>query len=380
MKYLLRLFFVLNICGVIALAQTPPPPPPPLIYEAPEKSELKEFVSEDKSFQITFPGVPKITKQETGSGTITNYRVYRQGSNSIVNTIEFGGDVEINEEKIYELVRSSVAKTPKSTIQVEKDFQIDGKTGKEFEILRDYHFEKVRILIAGKRIYEIKSDVTNWHILSKYNNDKAIEFAEETRRFFDSFKLNKVAEIASTPAPSDFLGAVKDTSYKNTFFNFALDFPKDWYRLDDMEIQTGKNRGVELLKTDREKTNKAFEEAVKKEVVIFAISQRKAGAEGNPNLAIGVLKQPSNQISAKTVVSVTRDFFLTNPKFKLIKDVENIKINGVVFSTITLETNINNKTVNQKIFMTMRKGYSIDFVLTYPNAEGLKSLEKSLQV
>ncbi len=49
-KYLVGLMFILGICGASIFAQPPPPPPAPLIYKAPEKSDLKEFVDEDKTF------------------------------------------------------------------------------------------------------------------------------------------------------------------------------------------------------------------------------------------------------------------------------------------------------------------------------------------
>ena len=138
MKKFLILIFILNIFKINVLAQKMPPPPPPLIYNSPAKSDLKEFIPEDKSFQITFSGIPTKTEKEVEKNLITTYKVYRQGSNSLVNVIEFEDNVEDIKDKIYELARNSYLKQPKSKIEAEKDIQLDGRPAKVFEVLRDY--------------------------------------------------------------------------------------------------------------------------------------------------------------------------------------------------------------------------------------------------
>jgi hypothetical protein len=192
--------FIISFCSLAVLAQAPPPPPAPLIYKAPEKSELKEFLSDDSKFQVTFPGEPKITKQEFENGFIITYRVYRQGSNSIVSVIEYKNNVEDKREEIIEHYKNTIFNIPNKVysstfpppkITEEKDFQLEGIKGKEFAFESNMQFTKVRLLFVGKKVYEIKSDVTNWHILTKHVKDKVADFEQETKRFFDSFKFLK---------------------------------------------------------------------------------------------------------------------------------------------------------------------------------------------
>ncbi len=190
MKYLVALAFVLYVCEVGVLAQAPPPPPP-LIYKAPEKTDFKEFISEDKTFQITFAGAPKVTNQTLEYGALTSYRVYKQSSNSIVNVIELNKgqeQLENNKQKFYDLIGGQFLKVPKTTIEAEKAVQIAGEIGKELDILQDYEYTKIRILIVGNRIYQLQNDVTNWHII---NDSTKKAYNNETQRFFDSFKLIK---------------------------------------------------------------------------------------------------------------------------------------------------------------------------------------------
>ncbi len=364
---------VITVQGDSNRSAPPPPPPAPLIYKAPEKSDFKDFVSEDGTFQITFPGVPKLTKQELENGILTNYRVYRQGSNSIVNTIDFIFDVETNKEKIYENYKINLLKTPKTTVEAERDFQIEGKTGKEFDVRLDFYYQKIRIFVVGTRVYEIKSDATNWHII---NDATKKQFFSETDRFFNSFKSLKTPEKVVLAAPESFLGEAKDGFYKNTFFNFSFNFPKEWYLLNEAETNTAKIMGLDALKTEREKVNRAFAEATQKETLIFGIRRGIPGSGENSNLLIGVLKQPSKEATAEAVAITTRNFFLTNPKIKLAEDVRIIRSNGTTFATFTIETGFDAGKVNQKIFITIRESYSVSFVLTYLNSEELKALLK----
>lgn len=382
MKYLFCLVFILGAGSAMIFAQKqlpPPPPPAPLIYNAPDKGELKEFLSEDKTFQITFPGVPKINKQATEEAAFMNYLVYRTGSHSIINTADFNFEIESIKEKFYETYKSNLLKSPKTTVQAERDVKIDGRDGKEFDVLSDYQFQKVRILIVGRRAYELKSGVTNWQILSKYNKEKVADFENETARFFNSFKHLKIPEPVAVAVPDDFLGTVGETNYKNTFFNFTIDFPADWHRANSEETEAGKNLGLELFKTDKEKLNKAFEEAARQETIIFFVSDRNSLTPGNPNLGIGVLKQRSSKITKEAIAAVTKDFFLANPLFKLAEDIKEVEINGIKFSTFALNSEINGTKINQKVFITTRNGYSLSVVLSYTNDDGLKAIEKILK-
>lgn len=353
----------------------PPPPPPPLIYKAPEKSELKDFVADDKTFRATFPGVPQFSRQKSESAVVTNYRVYRKGSNSVVTVIDFDYDVEGAREKIYENERNHFLKLPNTVVQAERDFQTDGRTGREFDVLQNYFFHKIRVLVVGARVYEIKTDATNLHVVGEKTKK---EFADETDRFFNSFKHLKAPEKIVAPAPAGFMGAFKNATYRNDFFKFSVDFPDNWHRLGDAEIKMVKEVGSEILKTDSEKTNKAFAESAEKEVVLFALIEGNFINSNGSSIALGVLKQPSAVVTNEQVMAATKSFFLRNPKMKLVEEVGGVRINGTAFATVTFETSGENVVLNQKILTTLRNNFSLTFVLAYRTPDELKTMEKIL--
>src|SRR5215213_6433618 len=197
MKKLLLAMLLLSFSSLAILAQNDEPPPPVLIYSAPRAAEIKEFVSKENNFSISFPGVPKAAAKKTEESTENVFSVYRYGSNSIVTVWEFKNDVENRREEILERYRKGILNVPfpiggeklKPSMISENDIQTGKYKGKELAYEADLKFTRVRLLFVGKRIYEIKTDVTNWHLLSEHFKDKVSDFEKETERFFSSFQL-----------------------------------------------------------------------------------------------------------------------------------------------------------------------------------------------
>ena len=378
MKQFLGILLLINLGAVGVFSQKPLPPPRALIYTAPAKTELKEFVAADKSFKATFPGTPKAETQDLDVATATFYRVYRQGSNSIVGVYQFQNDLEVARENAFKAYKDTIAKSPKVKIEDERDVDVDGIAAKEFDITEDLQFHKIRILISGNRLYELKSDVTNWQLLSKDNKDKAAEFVTEANRFFASFKL-LATEKKPEAVPLDFLGVFNENSYTNTFFGFSLEFPEDWYNYDPSEIEERKNEGVKIFKTDKEKVNRTLAESAKKEVIILVVSQKKYGEAGAANLMFSVLKLPDNRLTSENLVVSTKNLLLNSPIIQLSEDIKTIDMNGTKFSTIRFETTIGNQKIWQRLFVTVKKGYSVNFTMSYLDENGQKALENILK-
>ncbi len=376
MKVLLNILLLLNCAVFSVFAQKQLPPPRALIYNAPDTKELKEFTSTENNFKAIFPGIPKVNKQDWEKVSVTSFRIYRQGSNTILNVYEFKNDLEQIKEKGYELLKTSLLKTPDAKFEAERDVQTNGIGAKEFDFLVGLQFQRIRVLIVGNRVYELKNDVTNWHILSKYNKEKVADFERETTRFFESFKLLVLPTPEVIPTPDEFLGELDNKTYRNGFFGFEIALPEDWHQFDPEEIEATKNLGLESLKTNKEKFDNAFEDAAKKEMIIFAVANSGNSDGTRNNLVFGIMRQPNSKVSSEQVLNVSKKFLLNNPKFRLIKDVQTFEIQGQQFSTISFETSLGGQVVYQKLLSTMRKGYSLSFVMTYFDEDGLKSLEK----
>jgi hypothetical protein len=102
----------------------------------------------------------------------------------VVDTYDFAANMEENREKLFEAFKASFIKNSKATIETEKDIQIEGKPGKEIDVLDGYVYRKVRFFVSGRRLYEIKTDVTNWHIIGDLTKKS---YFDDTEKFFGSF-------------------------------------------------------------------------------------------------------------------------------------------------------------------------------------------------
>lgn len=175
--------------------------------------------------------------------------------------------------------------------------------------------------------------------------------------------------------PDDFLGTSTETNYKNTFFGFTFNFPKDWVRRTNPMTIKDLSGKVEEIFSQKALNSKVFQDSLEREVSLFGISQKNDG-RSSANLNVGIIKQPNPQAKSEDVVATTIKLITVDSNKKVIRDIENVTLNGTEFSIATLQYDINGITIYQRIFTTMKKGYSISFIVSYTNEESLKSLEK----
>lgn len=196
------LFLIFTICVFTASLFSqgpPPPPPPPLIFSAPPASEIKEFKAENFGFKADFAGTPQNTQGKLITGNENVFKTKYKGAETLVRVIEFDFDIEksVDSNDIFELFKEKYLDEPGNELVSEKAITVSGKNAKEFEIKDTFYFNKIKVVINEDRIYEIFINVTNWHILSRYNPEKVREFQTEAERFHNSFQLisspNRVA-------------------------------------------------------------------------------------------------------------------------------------------------------------------------------------------
>lgn len=174
--------------GISQAPPPPPPPPPPLIYEPPSTSDFVDFMADDGFFTVTFPGEPTKKVEKQGQATMTSYRVYRKGSNSIVGTTSLAADMTGNSDQLFSAIREAIGQRQRTKIVAERDIELRGFIGREFEVDYGLRYGIIRIYLSGAKVIEIQCDVTNWSLLS----DKVkSEWRTEANRFFSSLIINK---------------------------------------------------------------------------------------------------------------------------------------------------------------------------------------------
>lgn len=372
MKNLFVVLIGVLMVGTVAFAQTPIQPPRALIYKAPVKADLKEYRAKDGSFTITFSCVPKISTKEIETAFVTETKCYRSGSNSIVRIWKFDVELDNDDGKMFDIFKDSMLKTPNKNVISEKDHEIDGDLIREFEVVEDIHFHKIRLIVAGQQLIELRSDVTNWQILSAETKN---EFLSDAERFFGSFRLSAESNAASNEVPDEILGTISKSRYTNRFFDFSIEIPESWIIYTDEEVKLLQGVGIEALSDQDQKKAKALRDLVAKEVLVFSASSRLPTIDRLGNLGIGVVKQPSSAIDAKTVAQVTRDFFIKNHGYLIVEDIRTLNINGKTFATFTVKREFGQQILHQKFYCTMSKSFSAQFVISYSDNDSLKEIE-----
>lgn len=357
------LFLIFSVFMVFGQAD----PPAPLIYKAPQSNELSEFIPSDESFKIIFAGKPDMTEELLSNDVLIKvYNTYKYGSRSSVTTLDF--PFLINKEDVFKRYKEEVVKSPDGKLVNDKIFTQGGSEGVEFEVSHGIQYSKIKVFLFENRVYELQNTVTNWHILS---DSKKKEFFDETSRFFDSFNFI-VSQTENVKDSSDFWGELNNDTYNNKFFGFSFKSPKDWNYKSKEEIKKTIEKGLELYKTDNEKNNKELLDSTKQEIPIFsAVSITK-----DRNFGIGVTKQISRFVIPKLITKQTKEIFLGNENVKLVDDIKEININGINYSTFAI---LSFDRIKTRVYLTVKKGYSISFVLTFVNSEGENELNEIMQ-
>ena len=198
---ILASMLILSVAVLKVAGQAPPPPPPPLIYSPPDVSAIKEFSDTDNKFKVSFPGIPEKDTRVGEKVTTVAYKVNRKGSNSSVGIIVFPRPMDSYANELFASYREDLAelsvKAPRSlpskvsNVVFERDIEIGGVKGREFGYEADYHFTQVAVFVVANRFYEVKTDVTNWHILKSHHPEIVKAFYAEADRFRNSFSLLK---------------------------------------------------------------------------------------------------------------------------------------------------------------------------------------------
>ena len=172
-----------------------------------------------------------------------------------------------------------------------------------------------------------------------------------------------------------FLGELSEGKYRNGFFGFTLSPPPEMYILSDHERAIYGKAGVAMFGKDIGKGRAAFEKAASQEVLLFSLLVSKPGSTGVSSLNIGVVKQPDG-VTPALVCDTAADFFVRNPNYQLASKTKTLKRAGKDFAQIELTVTSGKQTLSLRYYATMRKGYSVTFVITHLSKADLDSLEK----
>lgn len=189
MKKITGILFTLLLCCVGVMAQESTAPNREPLFVAPSADAIKEVQSKDKKYTIAFAAEPTITEDEKGPlGPMITYNYQAKFSDAQLKATTAKGPFE--KKPVYDHYRKTVGGLPSAQV-TEKTFKVGKEEGVELSVIYISNTTrnlKMRILVVGNKLYELKSSMVNWEMATDAEKQA---FEAESARFFDSFKLGK---------------------------------------------------------------------------------------------------------------------------------------------------------------------------------------------
>ena len=184
-----------------------------------------------------------------------------------------------------------------------------------------------------------------------------------------SLKIETAAESAD-----DFLGTLTENRYSNKFFGLELTIPEDYTILNRAEIEVFVDAGVDLMKGDSQRNNKAFAEATANSVALFMVAKLPPGSPGNAVLEIQVRKQAPG-VTAKMVLAESTKLMTGTSKSEVTATLKDVQFGGRTFSGIEFETIVAGQKLKQQLLMSIVRGYAFSIGLTYTTPSSMNAFD-----
>ncbi len=182
---------------------------------------------------------------------------------------------------------------------------------------------------------------------------------------------------APRPISKSFLGSTENGAYKNEFFGVKVNVPAEMHVLTRQEQTDNRDSGAKMLSKAVEGDQDAWERAAKAEVLILSVSELNPGTGPSASLNVGVIRQPP-ETTSKEVADTTKNFLLRNPGISVVSNTKDVKFAERDFSMLELKVKTEGATVEIRYYVTIVRGYSMTFVVTYLEKQQCDRFEKVL--
>lgn len=179
-------------------------------------------------------------------------------------------------------------------------------------------------------------------------------------------------------------GAVKDSIYQNEYFGLTVDLPRDWSVLDQEARQRLMERGGTIISGDDKNLKAALKASEMTTVNLFAAFKHPVGSPVSSNPSImcvaelvreipGIKKGADYLFHAKRVLE-SGPLQVTFPK-----EISTESIGGQEFDVMHMEMPYAGRTIQQKYYAAIMKGYALAFIVSFTTDEEEAALENILK-
>jgi hypothetical protein len=340
----------------------------------------EKYYSSQGGFDIFLPAKPSRESESMDVAQLGKRELvlYTSGADRMVFMVGFiDFKIPLNDpamlKVMYDNWRDGVKEGLPGGDLTEKDGTFEGKPSREILYTTD-------VIKTHGRTFYIKGKM--FQLMAMYartleDEVSAKEITRITDKFFNSFQLNEGAK-KTTPVVSNRI--VSDGVYRDEYFKFTLNLPKDWIMTNQDDIQIINENSKERQKVYSKNTQKFLENSSNRTTILFSISRNEFGAADNTSL-IGAAEVDINKGGDLLLVGkVTETNFSKNMGYTITSKARWTKVGSVSAIVIGMERKVDLAgLVKQKLYLIRSKGYLLEFVITYQKDEDTKIPEEALQ-
>jgi len=178
-------------------------------------------------------------------------------------------------------------------------------------------------------------------------------------------------------------GTLSNSVYRNEYFGFSVTFPKDWSVQDQEAQRRLMKKGVQLVAGD-DRNLKAMVKASELQTVnLFAVFEHPVGSPVAYNPSIMALAEIVRELPGikrgKDYLFQARQVLEAGQiQVSFPKDYYSERLGGMEFDVMESEISVRGKTIKQKYYATILKGYALCFIVSFTSDDEAASLQSIL--
>jgi hypothetical protein len=178
-------------------------------------------------------------------------------------------------------------------------------------------------------------------------------------------------------------GTTTNSVYQNNYFGLSVTFPQDWSIQDQAEQRRLAAAGGKLMYGNDANKEAVLKAAELQTVNMFAVFEHPVGAPVpfNPSvlaMAENVSAFPGIKNGSDYLYHVKTQLTSGRMEVSFPKDIYTTQLGGKDFSVMETSITVGEKTVNQKYYVSVVKGYALAFITSYNTDEDAAALQKIL--
>jgi hypothetical protein len=178
-------------------------------------------------------------------------------------------------------------------------------------------------------------------------------------------------------------GTVNNFIYRNEYFRFSVTLPKDWSVQDQQAQRRLMKKGVQLVAGD-DRNLKALVKASELQTVnLFAVFEHPIGSPvaynpGILSMAEIVRELPGIKRGKDYLFQARQVLEAGQIQVSFPKDYYSEQLGSVKFDVMEVDISVRGKTIKQKYYATIQKGYALCFIVSFTSDDEAASLQKIL--